>query len=272
MKEMRIKGRMLRFVDEGEGFPLLLGHSFLFDSEMWRPQIDELKKSYRVIATDLWAHGQSEPAPEENISVYDIADDMWRLMQGLGFDRFAVLGLSIGGMWGVKLALDHPNSVAALAIFGSHVGAEPPARRVEYDAMFTNLKSLGRFTDEFANSLTPYFFCPHTFATKPALPNRLKAALMAMRPENIQSIIKMGHAIFAREDLRGQLKNITCPSLVAVGHEDIARPPSESKEMASLLPKSEYHEVSNASHIMTLEQPQEVNAIITDFLRRALKS
>lgn len=270
MKEMLIKGKTLRYVDEGQGFPILLGHSFLFDHAMWQPQIQELKKTYRVIATDLWGHGQSDTAPEENSTVYDIADDMWRLMQGLGIPKFAVLGLSIGGMWGAKLALEHPENVCALGLFGTYLGAEPSARKVEYDGMFDTLKKLGRFEERFAESLLPFFFCPPTFAHHPELPQNLKSSLMATPSKNIPSIIKQGYAIFSRESLLDQFHKIACPTLVVVGKEDVARPPSESREMASLIQRSEYHEVEKAGHIASLEQPGEINALIRDFLKRVL--
>lgn len=270
MQEMVIKNKKLRFLNEGQGFPLLLGHSFLFDHTMWQPQIDELKKSYRVIAVDLWGHGQSDELPSENNYVYDTADDMWQLMQNLKIDKFALIGLSIGGMWGVKLALDHPENVSALALFGSHVGVEPKEKKIEYEALFSLLKNLGVFTEPLAQSLLQYFYCPHTFLHKKELPMALKASLMAIPTKNIPSILSIGAAIFERETLLPRLHHIRCPTLIAVGSHDIARPPHDSQEMAALITSCEYHEISNAGHITSLEQPEKVNELIRTFLRRSL--
>ncbi|MDA6077685.1 hypothetical protein O0544_19320 [Edwardsiella anguillarum] len=52
------------YEDHGSGFPLVLGHSYLFDADMWRPQIEALSARYRVIVPELWGHGRSAALPE----------------------------------------------------------------------------------------------------------------------------------------------------------------------------------------------------------------
>lgn len=268
MKEISINNRALRFIDEGTGFPVLLGHSFLFDHRMWQPQIDELSKHYRVIAPDLWGHGQSDTLPENYESVYDIADDMWSLLQALNIDKVAVVGLSIGGMWGTKLALSHPEHVVALGLFGTSVAVEPQARKVEYDAMFDTLEEVGIFEKHFAQMLLKFFFSPHTFSHRPELPKNLREWLLNVPERNIQSIISIGRSIFARQELLSQLDRIGCPTLVVVGKDDVARPPQEAKEMASRLQNVEYHEIEHAGHISSLEQPDRLNDLLLKFLPR----
>ena len=263
---MTIKNKQLAYVDEGNGFPILLGHSYLFDHRMWRPQINELKRHYRVIATDLWGHGHSDLIPDENSSVYDIADDMAQLLKNLGLKKYALVGLSIGGMWATKLTLDHPQEVSALALFGSHVGCEPKEKKIEYQALLKIMQELGAFEESLAQSLLPFFFAPHTFAHKKELPQALKAALMATPPKNLPSILRIGALLFEREDLLSHIKNINCPTMVVVGKNDVARPPSESREMAALLKNCEYHEIENAGHIVSLEEPDQVNDLIMNFL------
>ena len=59
-----IQGSTLHYQDHGAGFPVLLGHSYLWDAAMWAPQIDALSRSYRVIVPDLWGHGASGAPPD----------------------------------------------------------------------------------------------------------------------------------------------------------------------------------------------------------------
>lgn len=56
---MPTMGKSLHYLDVGSGFPLLLGHSYLFDLNMWAPQFEALAKRYRLIVPDLWGHGDS---------------------------------------------------------------------------------------------------------------------------------------------------------------------------------------------------------------------
>ncbi|HBL7235467.1 TPA: alpha/beta hydrolase, partial [Serratia marcescens] len=68
-------GNSLHYLDVGSGFPLLLGHSYLFDLNMWAPQFEALAKRYRLIVPDLWGHGDSPALPTGRNSLSDIAAD-----------------------------------------------------------------------------------------------------------------------------------------------------------------------------------------------------
>jgi pimeloyl-ACP methyl ester carboxylesterase len=61
---MEIAGRRMAYQDEGQGPALLFGHSYLWDSAMWAPQIEALKEHYRCIVPELWGHGDSDVLPE----------------------------------------------------------------------------------------------------------------------------------------------------------------------------------------------------------------
>src|SRR5258708_8513445 len=108
---VEIAGSTMNVVDAGEGDVVVLGHSYLWSSEMWRPQIDGLSPHYRVIVPDLWGHGNSGPLPEGTEDLHDIARHHLALMDRLGIDRFTLVGLSVGGMWGAELALVAPERV-----------------------------------------------------------------------------------------------------------------------------------------------------------------
>ena len=80
----------------------------------------------------------------------------------------------------------------------------------------------------------------------------------------------IGRGIFSRHSLLEQLNNISAPSMVMVGREDLPRPPREAQEMARLL-NAEYHEIENAGHIANLEQPAQVNSFLESFFTRIVK-
>ncbi|WP_343170917.1 alpha/beta fold hydrolase, partial [Stenotrophomonas maltophilia] len=73
MPAVNIHGSTLHYQDHGTGFPLLLGHSYLWDAAMWAPQIDALSRQYRVIVPDLWGHGASGALPEGTQTLDDLA-------------------------------------------------------------------------------------------------------------------------------------------------------------------------------------------------------
>lgn len=117
---MPTMGKSLHYLDVGSGFPLLLGHSYLFDLNMWAPQFEALAKRYRLIVPDLWGHGDSPALPAGRNSLSDIAADHLALMDHLDIEEFGIVGLSVGGMWGAELAALAPERVKVLALMDSY--------------------------------------------------------------------------------------------------------------------------------------------------------
>ena len=99
---------------------MLLGHSYLFDLNMWAPQFEALAKRYRLIVPDLWGHGDSPALPAGRNSLSDIAADHLALMDHLDIEEFGIVGLSVGGMWGAELAALAPERVKVLALMDSY--------------------------------------------------------------------------------------------------------------------------------------------------------
>ncbi|MFB3137268.1 MAG: alpha/beta fold hydrolase, partial [Nitrospirales bacterium] len=63
------------------------------------------------------------------------------------------------------------------------------------------------------------------------------------------------------------LKDMTCPTLVVVGQDDVATPPSEAKFMAEKIPHSRLEIIPNAGHASNLEQPEAFNSVLQSFLK-----
>jgi len=269
MPTIPMRGKQCYYQDRGTGFPLLLGHSYLWSSEMWEPQLQVLSQEYRCIVPDLWAHGQSDSL-EEELSIESLAEDGWQLMQALGMDEFAVIGLSVGGMWGTKLALDHPKAVRALILMDTYVGSEPLATQKRYFALIEQLEKNQQFTPFLLDQIVPLFFSPVTLKHKPFLIEDFKHSLTCLSKEKIPAIAALGRAIFSRACLLEQLSSLKMPTLVVVGQDDIPRPPREAEEMVRYLGDGALAIVKEAGHISNLEQPEEVNELLSGFLEHKL--
>jgi haloacetate dehalogenase len=104
----------------GAGPPLLLLHGHPQTHAMWHRIAPELAQSFTVIAADLRGYGDSGKPPtapgHEPYSKRAMARDMVRVMQALGFERFALVGHDRGGRVGYRMALDHPQRVERLAV------------------------------------------------------------------------------------------------------------------------------------------------------------
>lgn len=268
MPTVTINGRSMHYLDEGKGFPILFGHSFLWDANMWQPQVQAFKTKFRCIVPELFSHGRS--APLESSAPYSIEQmvrDHVQLLDHLGIEQCIVVGLSVGGMWGARLALDHPERVAGLVLCGTYVGAEPEETHHAYGQLIDGIEQMGGFSDPVLDGMIPLFFAPQTFTTNPALPAVFREQLVTMNPEMLPGICGIGRGIFARLCLLGELAKITQSTLVMVGESDIPRPVPEAQEMARLLPQGELCRISDGGHICNLENIDDFNGALERFFQ-----
>src|SRR5690348_18122048 len=104
----------------GTGAPLLLLHGFPETHLMWRDVAPRLAKQHTVVCMDLPGYGQSGCPPSDDThapySKRAMADQLVEAMVGLGHRRFAVAGHDRGARVAYRMALDHPQAVAALAV------------------------------------------------------------------------------------------------------------------------------------------------------------
>ncbi|SIO15069.1 alpha/beta fold hydrolase [Halodesulfovibrio marinisediminis] len=267
MPKLQLHNRNMHYEDHGNGFPLLLGHSYLFDAEMWRPQIEALSKYYRVIVPDLWGHGNSEDLPEGHQTLTDLAQDYLALMDHLKITHFAVIGLSVGGMWGTELAAIAKERCTALVLMDTFVGREPEVTHQRYFAMMDAIEQAGTIPLPLLEQIVPLFF---RRTPDPALTTALSQHLAALSAQNLRnSIVPLGRMIFGRPDRCNLLEQMNIPALVVTGEQDMPRPPQEGHLMAEKLNCNQTI-VADAGHICTLEQPQRVNTLLLEFLAQTL--
>jgi haloacetate dehalogenase len=104
----------------GDGPPVLLLHGHPQTHVMWHRVAPRLAQTYTVVCADLRGYGDSSKPPttpdHEPYSKRAMARDQVEVMQALGFERFAVVGHDRGGRCAYRMALDHPDRIAALSV------------------------------------------------------------------------------------------------------------------------------------------------------------
>ena len=259
---MEIAGRRMAYLDEGQGPVLLFGHSYLWDSAMWAPQIEALKSSYRCIVPELWGHGDSDVLPDGGCTLATLARDHLALLDVLGIEEYVLVGLSIGGMWGVELARMAPNRIKGLVLMDSFVGLEPQITCERYLGMLAMIEQHGTVPAPIIEQVAPIFFANQPDATLLA---DFKARLATWPAEKVAAMVAVGRSFVTREDRIEWLEEITVPALVMTGCEDKARPVLEGYLMAEVL-ACRFKEIPAAGHISTLENPAFVNQALAEFL------
>ncbi|KAB0499604.1 alpha/beta fold hydrolase [Pseudomonas vancouverensis] len=266
MPYLIIDGQPLHYIDQGTGPAVLLAGSYLWDQNMWAPQISALSQQYRVIALDLWGHGQSGSLPSTTTSLDDIARQALALLDHLQVERATLVGLSVGGMWGARLALLAPQRINGLVMMGTYVGVEPEPTRQYYFSLLQQIEEGGSITPPLLDIIVPIFFRPG-IDPQSALYQDFYAKLAALPADRLrESIVPMGRITFGRDDLLSRLGELDAAStLIICGEQDTPRPPHEALEMAELI-GCPYLLVPEAGHISNLENPAFVTAALLTFL------
>jgi pimeloyl-ACP methyl ester carboxylesterase len=261
-----IGGKRLAYIDQGQGFPVLLGHSYLWNATMWQPQLDALSRHFRVIAPDLWGHGYSESPPDGTGGLDDLARHHLALLDALSIEQCHVVGLSVGGMWAAAMKRLAPERVTKLVLMDTYLGPEPAPSQARYLGLLRQLEVDRALSGALLDIVVPMFFSPRTDPAS-ALCQAFRASLAALPADRIaDSIVPLGRLIFTRPDHRPGLSDLNADNtLVMVGEDDIPRPVREAAEMAALIgcPLST---VGDAGHISNLENPQSVTRTLRDFL------
>ncbi|MCY4043845.1 MAG: alpha/beta hydrolase [Cellvibrionales bacterium] len=269
-KQHTIKGQRLSYIDKGKGDVLLFGHSYLFDQNMWQPQIDALSKHYRCIVPDLWGHGESEASPCCMTSIYDNSEYMIELMDHLNIDHFSLVGLSVGGMWGATLAANHPSRINALVLMGTYLGDEPENSQGLYFGLLDQIDDEQSISKAMAQTITPFFFAPQSIEQGLPCVEAFNQRLQSFTKEQLPELTNIGRLIFSRANALQQLQKITAPVLILTGEEDLPRPVSESQTMLNYLKRGKLDIIPKAGHISALEQPDFINNKLKNFFARVL--
>jgi len=234
---------------------------------MWAPQAAGLSRYFTTVAVDLWGHGDSPALPAGSATLADLARDHLQLMDRLGFQDFALAGLSVGGMWGAELAAQAGERLKALVLMDTFIGAEPEAQKQQYFSMLETAERLGAIPEPVIDYAAAQFYSDEVDAIRL---EALKTNMRSLSAERLrQSIVSLGKMIFGRSDRLALLSDIRCPALVMTGEHDKPRPVSEGQLMAELL-KCRHITVPNAGHISCLENPEFVNRELLAFFRSAL--
>jgi len=246
-----------------EGEPLLmiagLGHS----SAIWFLQVPEFSKHFKTIIFDNRGVGNSDK-PDEPYSIAMMAADALGLLDHLGIERAHVLGASMGGYIAQELAIEHPERVRKLVLLCTHYGG-PEYLELTGDLWKEILDVAGLSLEEIYRRGVRYSTTPEFFAENEEMVEKL----VRLRLENPQPAYAFQRQFAAAAAFysKDRLQRIQAPTLVLAGREDHVVPLELVKRLAEAIPNAQLKVIDNAAHLLFIEQPEEVNQAIIQFLK-----
>ena len=249
-------GVRIRYMDVGEGDPVILLHGFALSVEMnWAPTglLESLPGEFRLIALDLRGHGKSDKPGESEGYGPEFVNDVLRLMDHLGIGPAYVVGYSMGGRIALKLLTEHPGRVRAAVLGGSGwapPGTPPPA---EIRGWILGLQAVV----EGEGTVTQVLWQPGW----PEPPPEWRAALDANDAGALAAVLLSLDGLSVSE---AALRNSPVPILAVVGEDDFARPAVDA--LAAVRPDVKVVLLPGSNHATALVDPGLEQAVLS-FLR-----
>jgi pimeloyl-ACP methyl ester carboxylesterase len=249
----------LAYDDRGTGPAVVLIHGHPFDRSLWRPQLDSLSASWRIVAPDLRGFGES-PVTPGTVGMRELADDVWELLDELGIDAAAVVGLSMGGLIAMEMALAHPRRVWALGLVAT------TAQPVEAGERERRLALADRVEAEGMGVMLEYMRPQFGPDPDPRVVEEVTAMIARNHPEGAAAALR-GRA--ARPEYRPGLKQLTIPAFVCAGTHDVWSTPAVTQEIVDSLRDPHLVTIENVGHLPNLEDEARFNAELSRFLDAA---
>jgi len=247
---------MLNYKRYGHGEPLILLHGYAGGIAYWLPTVMGLKHGFDIIAVDLpgFAGSAHEPAPD---SIAGYGKAVIELMDQLGVKKASIMGFSMGGMIAQQAALDYPERVRTLILYGSSAIGDLPHRFEPWEAAIQRIERDG--VEATTEKTSSTWFVEGD--SHPYFPLCREAG----RGANKESCIRVMRAMQKWSSL-DRLKELKMPTLIIVGDKDRSTKPSDSILLWENIPGSQLCILPNCAHGTHVEKPDLFNKVICDFL------
>jgi pimeloyl-ACP methyl ester carboxylesterase len=260
----RIRDIDLYYEAHGSGEPLLLIPGLGSDANTWGAFVPQYSTKYRIILMENRGAGRSAK-PEGPYATEQMAEDAVALLDHLGIERAHIIGKSMGGMIAQWIGARHPNRVRSLVLASTVM---------KHDSYGEELIELARLIAEKAGLFATYrqtFLMSYSRDYCMTNRTRLMQVEQMMKAMDEKEVLRgyIGQSIACqRHDSRAATIQIKAPTLVIVANEDMITTPQDSKDLANSIAGAELKIMPRGGHGFWREFPDDVNAVIHDFLSR----
>jgi pimeloyl-ACP methyl ester carboxylesterase len=225
---------------------------------MWRPQVDEFEREFRVVAPNLPGFGGTEPVGPALRMDY-CADVIAALLREQSLHPVTVCGLSMGGYVAMEIWRRHPDLVSGLVLANTKASPDDEAARERRRQLAQRLRKEG---SGFLLENPPPLLSDHAPGE---LETFVKNIMAAQPPESIAAAA-LGMA--GRADSTDLLPGIFVPTLVLSSEKDTLIPPDVTREMAEAIPNARFVMLTGAGHLSNLEAAEQFNEALHAHLLR----
>lgn len=239
-----------KYIEEGDGEPLILLHGLFGALSNFKDLVEHFKKQYKVVVPLL-------PLFELDIfhtTVGGLQKHVQKFIEIRDYKNIHLLGNSLGGHVALVYVLKHPERIKSLILTGSSGLFE--------NGMGDTYPKRGDY--EYIKKKSQLTFYDPAMATKELVDEIFEITNNRLKVIKIIALAKSA----IRNNLGEELKQIKQPTLLIWGNNDTITPPFVAKEFNSLIPNSELYFIDKCGHAPMMEVPDEFNKILEQFLSK----
>jgi 2-hydroxy-6-oxonona-2,4-dienedioate hydrolase len=243
-----------KYLEEGEGQPLILLHGLFGALSNFKDLIEYFRKDFKVIVPML-------PLFELDIfhtTVGGLAKHVHKFIEMKGYTNIHLLGNSLGGHVALVHLLKHPEKIKSLTLTGSS-GLFEHGMGDSYPK---------RGDKEYIRKKTELTFYDPKMATDELVEEVFEITTSRLKVIKVLSLAKSA----IRNNLGEELNQIKIPTCLIWGNNDTITPPFVAQEFNKLIPNSELHFIDKCGHAPMMEVPDEFNEILNGFLKKTINA
>lgn len=261
LKKAHVGDIDIAYKDFGKGYPFILIMGFGATMDLWQPQaLTEFAKRYRVIIFNNRGMGETASS-EKSFSIEQFADDTAGLLDALGIKQAHVLGWSMGTYIAQELALRHPERVNKLILYAADCGGK--------EAIQPSAEVVQAMTDTSGGEKERGMRVLKTLFPEQWLkdnPNPRKYFPSIKEKSSAENIRLQWQASMQWRGDYTRLKQITQPTLIITGTEDVNTPSINSLILIKEIPGAWLVQIKGAGHGLMIQYPQEFLKTVFLFL------
>ena len=250
-------GTSYTFKKNNEKNPIVFIHGVGLTKEIWEPQINFFK-DYNILTYDLLGHGET-PLKKTKVSFEDFSEQLFNLITELNFNKFHLVGFSLGALIARHFASEHSEKLSSLILHGSIYKRTEDQKRV-----VRNRFEVAKMNKPASKQAALRRWLSEDFSKKN--PDIYKKIYSILEKNKHVDFLKCYEIFVNYMDDDNMIKKINVSTLITTGEKDVGSTPEMSKNLSEVIEKSKFIKIKKGKHLCGIECADDVNITFKEFI------